>query len=32
MMKKHGYSETNPLKIKIQTRNLPTYRDPAVMV
>jgi peptide/nickel transport system substrate-binding protein len=32
IMEKLGYSETNPLQIKIQTRNLPTYRDPAVIV
>jgi peptide/nickel transport system substrate-binding protein len=27
-----GYSEAKPLQIKIQTRNLPTYRDPAIIV
>ena len=32
IMQKLGYSEAKPLKIKIQTRNLPTYRDPAVIV
>jgi peptide/nickel transport system substrate-binding protein len=32
IMQKLGYSEANPLAIKIQTRNLPTYRDPAVIV
>jgi peptide/nickel transport system substrate-binding protein len=32
IMEKLGYSETRPLQIKIQTRNLPTYRDPAVIV
>ncbi len=32
IMEKLGYSETKPLQIKIQTRNLPTYRDPAVIV
>ena len=31
-MQKLGYSEAKPLQIKIQTRNLPTYRDPAVIV
>ena len=28
IMEKLGYSDANPLQIKIQTRNLPTYRDP----
>jgi peptide/nickel transport system substrate-binding protein len=32
IMQKLGYSETKPLPIKIQTRNLPTYRDAAVIV
>ena len=32
IMQKLGYSDTKPLPIKIQTRNLPTYRDPAVIV
>ena len=32
IMRKLGYSEAKPLPIKIQTRNLPTYRDPAVIV
>jgi len=32
IMEKLGYSDANPLKIKIQTRNLPTYRDPAVVL
>ena len=32
IMEKLGYSEEKPLQIKIQTRNLPTYRDPAVIV
>jgi peptide/nickel transport system substrate-binding protein len=32
IMQKLGYSDANPLPIKIQTRNLPTYRDPAVIV
>ena len=31
-MQKLGYSDAKPLPIKIQTRNLPTYRDPAVIV
>jgi peptide/nickel transport system substrate-binding protein len=32
IMEKLGYSETKQLAIKIQTRNLPTYRDPAVIL
>ncbi len=32
MMVKLGYSASNPLKIKISTRNLATYRDPAVVL
>jgi peptide/nickel transport system substrate-binding protein len=32
IMEKLGYSDAKPLGIKIQTRNLPTYRDPAVIV
>jgi peptide/nickel transport system substrate-binding protein len=32
IMQKLGYSEAKPLPIRIQTRNLPTYRDPAVIV
>src|SRR3954470_8923492 len=32
IMQRLGYSEARPLSIKIQTRNLPTYRDPAVML
>jgi len=32
IMEKLGYSDARPLAIKIQTRNLPTYRDPAVIV
>jgi len=32
IMQKLGYGEAKPLPIKIQTRNLPTYRDPAVIV
>jgi peptide/nickel transport system substrate-binding protein len=31
-MRKLGFSDAKPLAIKIQTRNLPTYRDPAVIV
>src|SRR5947207_15761248 len=32
IMQKLGYSDAKPLQIKIQTRNLPTYRDPAIIV
>ena len=32
VMQKLGYGEAKPLAIKVQTRNLPTYRDPAVIV
>lgn len=32
IMRKLGYSDAKPLPIKIQTRNLPTYRDPAVIL
>ena len=26
-----GYSASNPLKLKVATRNIPLYRDPAVI-
>src|SRR5262252_8562140 len=32
IMEKLGYSETNPLKVKISTRNIAVYRDPAVIL
>jgi len=32
MMKKLGYGPDKPLKIKVSTRNLATYRDPAVVL
>jgi peptide/nickel transport system substrate-binding protein len=32
IMQKLGYSKDNPLKIKVSTRNLATYRDPAVVL
>lgn len=32
IMQKVGYSDAKPLQIKIQTRNLPAYRDAAVIV
>ncbi len=31
IMEKLGYSATNPLKVKVSTRNIPLYRDPAVI-
>ena len=27
-----GYGPANPLKIKVSTRNIPLYRDPAVLL
>lgn len=32
IMESLGYSATNPLKIKVSTRNVPLYRDPAVIL
>jgi peptide/nickel transport system substrate-binding protein len=32
IMTKLGYSASNPLKIKVSTRNLATYRDPAAVL
>ena len=32
IMTKLGYSPNNPLKIKVSTRNLATYRDPAAVL
>jgi len=32
IMEKLGYSATNTLKVKISTRNIPVYRDPAVIL
>ncbi len=32
IMKKLGYAPDKPLKIKVSTRNLATYRDPAVVL
>ena len=32
IMQKLGYGDSKPLQIKIQTRNLPTYRDAAVIL
>jgi peptide/nickel transport system substrate-binding protein len=31
IMEKLGYSAANPLKVKVSTRNIPLYRDPAVI-
>ena len=32
IMEKLGYNESNPLKVKISTRNIAVYRDPAVIL
>jgi peptide/nickel transport system substrate-binding protein len=32
ILAKHGYTADKPLKIKVATRNLATYRDPAVVL
>jgi peptide/nickel transport system substrate-binding protein len=32
LMQKHGYGPDNRLKIKVSTRDLPFYRDPAVLL
>ena len=32
LMEELGYSSTKPLKVKISTRNIPTYRDPAAIL
>jgi peptide/nickel transport system substrate-binding protein len=32
IMEALGYSPANPLKIKVATRNIPLYRDPAVLL
>jgi peptide/nickel transport system substrate-binding protein len=32
LMGKLGYGPDNPLKIKVSTRNIPVYRDPAVIL
>src|SRR5262245_3822348 len=32
IMRKLGYSESKPVRMKLPTRNLPTYRDPAVIL
>jgi peptide/nickel transport system substrate-binding protein len=32
IMERHGYGPDKPLKIKVSARDLPTYRDPAVIL
>ena len=32
LMEDLGYSSANPLKVKVSTRNIPLYRDPAVIL
>jgi peptide/nickel transport system substrate-binding protein len=32
LMAELGYSKTNPLRVKISTRNIPTFRDPAAIL
>ena len=32
IMKKLGYGPDNQLKVKVSTRNIPAYRDPAVIL
>jgi peptide/nickel transport system substrate-binding protein len=32
IMETFGYSASNPLKIKVSTRNIPLFRDPAVIL
>ncbi len=32
IMRQAGYSAENPLRIKVATRDIPTYRDPAVIL
>jgi peptide/nickel transport system substrate-binding protein len=32
LMPKRGYSAQNPLKLKVSTRDIPQYRDPAVIL
>ncbi len=32
IMEELGYSQTKPLKVKVATRNIPLYRDPAVIL
>jgi peptide/nickel transport system substrate-binding protein len=32
LMEKHGYGPNNPLKVKVATRNIAQYRDPAVVL
>ncbi len=32
LMREAGYNEQNPLRIKVATRDIPSYRDPAVIM
>jgi peptide/nickel transport system substrate-binding protein len=32
IMREAGYSEQNPLRVKVATRDIPSYRDPAVIM
>ena len=32
LMAKHGYGASNPIKVTVSTRNIPAYRDPAVLL
>jgi peptide/nickel transport system substrate-binding protein len=32
LMQQHGYGPDNPLAVKVAARNIPLYRDPAVML
>ena len=32
LMAKHGYGANNPIKVIVSTRNIPVYRDPAVLL
>lgn len=32
IMEEHGYTEQNPLRVKLASRDLPSYRDPAVIL
>ena len=32
IMEELGYGKTKPLKVKVSTRNIPTYRDPAAIL
>jgi peptide/nickel transport system substrate-binding protein len=32
IMKRHGYGPDNPLRVKLSSRNIPAYRDPAAIL